>query len=380
MLGIAIFGLRFSARDLLAICVVAIVATAAMLIASRPSVRSRATRFIGDGTNRLRAARDRIGLNRLRLLGQASLALLFAALSFQRITGFVRALVPVGLDIRIYYRGVEAWLRGANPWDAYVATGTHVKFFYAGSPATTLVLAPGALLSEDHFTVLWLGLTALSAVAILRWLRLPLWWLMFPPIAEALFSGNPQLIILMLLLAGGGPLGAAADTIGVALKVYAIVPLLAERHLRRLGLALAVTIASFLIAPSMWFEYLNQFGTISARLAHGSGNGFSAFYYPLLLVPTAVAIVLLWRRDPKAAAWLAVPALWPATELHYSTLALPVMNPLLAVLLAIPIPRLPPVAIILYVIWRYAAEPVQRRLANWATEATVAADARAEPL
>jgi hypothetical protein len=38
---------------------------------------------------------------------------------------------------------------------------------------------------------------------------------------------------------------------------------------------------------------------------------------------------------------------------------------MLAVLLAIPIPQLAPVAIILYVAARYAAEPFESRLAVW---------------
>jgi hypothetical protein len=328
------------------------------------------TRSIGSGLIRLDAARDRVGEDHLRILGQIVLAAWFAGQTYLRIARFVRNQVPLGQDIRIYYRGVQQWLHGGNPWSASVVAGTHVTFYYAGSPATTVLLAPSALLSEDQFTLFWLGLTALSALAIVRWLRLPLWWLLFPPTAEALYSGNPQLVVLMLLLAGASRPGVMADAIAVALKVYAVIPLLGERRLRRVGLALAVTIATFAVAPSLWVDYIGQFGAISARLALESGNGYSAFYYPLLLVPTAIAIILLWRRDPKAAAWLVVPALWPSTEFHYATFAQPVMTPLLAILLAVPIQRLAPVAIILYVVWRFAAEPVRMRLATWAALAT----------
>ena len=45
------------------------------------------------------------------------------------------------------------------------------------------------------------------------------------------------------------------------------------------------------------------------------------------------------------------------------------MTPLLAVLLAVPNQRLAPVAIMLYVFWRFAAAPVQAHLAAWAAEA-----------
>jgi hypothetical protein len=172
----------------------------------------------------------------------------------------------------------------------------------------------------------------------------------------------------MLLLAGSGRVGTLADSIAVALKVYTVIPLFGERQLRQIALAFGLTIATFVVAPSLWLNYAEQFGAISSRLAQQSGNGYSAFGYPTLLVPTAIAIFLLWRRDPKAAAWLAVPALWPSTEFHYSTFAQPVMTPLLAVLLALGVPQLPPVAILLYVLWRFAGPPVRAHLAAWAAD------------
>jgi hypothetical protein len=326
------------------------------------------TRWIAAAIVRLQAVRQQVGEERLRFVRQAALAGWFFFFTYILLfETFVSLGIPIGMDIRIYYRGVQNWLSGGDPWAAR-AVAHHSMFNYAGSPATTILLTPSALFSEDQFTALWLVLTALSALAIIRWLRLPLWWLLFPPTAEALYSGNPQLVVLMLLLAGAGRTGVVADAISVALKVYAVIPLLGERRLRLIGLALVFTIATFVIAPSLWIDYAGKFGTISTRLAQQSNNGYSAFYYPVLLVPTAIAILLLWRRDPKAAAWLAVPALWPSTEFHYSTFAQPVMTPLLAVLLAVPVHFLTPIAIILYVFWRFAAAPVHGHLAAWAAD------------
>jgi len=363
---VAALGLSLATREILAVGVVLVIVAA---IAWYASTRWPLTRSIGAGIVRLQAVRERVGKDHLRILGQIALAAWFAGQTYMRIARFVRDKVPLGQDIRIYYRGVQGWLHGGDPWAAQVVVDSHHAFSYAGSPVTTVLLAPSALFSEDQFTLLWLGLSALSALAIVRWLRLPLWWLLFPPTAEALFSGNPQLVVLMLLLAGASRPGVLADAIAVALKVYAVIPLLGERRLRRVGLALVLTLATFVVAPSLWIHYAEQFGAISTRLAQQSGNGYSAFYFPSLLGPTAIAIVLLWRRDPKAAAWLAVPALWPSTEFHYSTFAQPVMTPLLAVLLAVPNQRLAPVAIMLYVFWRFAAAPVQAHLAAWAAEA-----------
>lgn len=325
------------------------------------------TRSIGSAVVRLRAIRERVGEDRLRILGQIALAAWFAAQTFMRIAMFVHDKVPIGQDVEIYYRGVQEWLQGRDPWAAQVVVPPNHVFSYAGSPATTVLLAPSALLSEGQFTVLWLALSAVSAVAIVRWLKLPMWWLLFPPTVEAMYSGNPQLVVLMLLLAGAGRAGVVWDSIAVVLKVYAVIPLLGERKLRRVCLALVLTMATVVVAPSLWIHYAQEFGAISARLARESDNGWSAFYHPKLLVPTAIAILLLWRRDPKAAAWLAVPALWPSTEFHYSTFAQPVMTPLLAVLLAFP-PLRVPYTIMLYVAWRFASAPVHAHLAAWAAD------------
>ena len=369
MLAVTFLGHAISGRLLLIIGAVGVgIVLIGILLWQR---RTHVVRAIGAGIVWLVAVRGQVGEERLRLLGQIALAAWFILQSYQRIARLLRDEVPLGQDIQIYYRAVQEWLAGGDPWSASVAVNPHAIFHYAGSPATTVLLAPSALFSEGQFTALWLVLSAMSAVAIVRWLKLPIWWLLFPPTVEALYSGNPQLVVLMLLLAGAGRSGVAADTIAVTLKVYAIVPLLAERRPRRIVYALGLTLATVVVAPWLWTEYLTQFGAISARLERESAGGFSAFYHPVLLVPTAIAIILLWRRDRKAAGWLAVPALWPSSEFHYSTFAQPVMTPILAVLLSVYAQQgLVPVAIMLDVFWRFAAEPVRTRLAAWAAAAS----------
>ena len=369
MLAVTFLGHAISGRLLLIIGAVGVgIVLIGILLWQR---RTHVVRAIGAGIVWLVAVRGQVGEERLRLLGQIALAAWFILQSYQRIARLLKDEVPLGQDIQIYYRAVQEWLAGGDPWSASVAVNPHAIFHYAGSPATTVLLAPSALFSEGQFTALWLVLSAMSAVAIVRWLRLPIWWLLFPPTVEALYSGNPQLVVLMLLLAGAGRAGVAADTIAVTLKVYAIVPLLAERRPRRIVYALGLTLATVVVAPWLWTEYLTQFGAISARLERESAGGFSAFYHPVLLVPTAIAIILLWRRDRKAAGWLAVPALWPSSEFHYSTFAQPVMTPILAVLLSVYAQQgLVPVAIMLDVFWRFAAEPVRTRLAAWAAAAS----------
>ena len=283
----------------------------------------------------------------------------FAWQTWQRISYFVEHHFPLGIDARIYYRGVTAWLSGGNPWDAAVTVGGS-PYHYAGSPVTTVLLAPAALVSEDTFTAIWLVLTAAAIVWTLRRLHLPLWWLLFPPISEALFSGNPQLIVLALILSNSIWLAA----IGTGLKVYAFIPLAGESRWRAIGVAIVLNAATIAIAPNLWSRYISAFGDISTRLQFESLEGYSAFYFPALLAVTIIALVVLALRDRRAAGWLTVPAIWPASQLHYSTLALPVMSPLLAFFLAIPILRLPPEIIVVEVVRRLLAPSVTAYVAR----------------
>jgi hypothetical protein len=306
---------------------------------------------------RLQVARGDRGLAPVaRRVGTILLAVWFAWHTYDRISYFVGLRLPVGIDATIYYRGVVAWLQGSNPWDAAVVVGGW-PYHYAGTPVTTVLMAPAGLLSEEAFTVVWLVLTWVAAVWTLRRLRFPLWWMLFPPIAEALFSANPQLVVLALLVANR----SVASALAAGLKVYAFIPLVGERRGRQISVAVAFYAATFVIAPSLWLDYLRQFGSISSRLEYESQQGGSAFYFPVLLAVTAVALLILALRDRRAAGWLAVPAVWPSSQFHYSTMALPVMSPLLAVLLAVPMSRLAPVAIILEV-GRRLVEPWAARL------------------
>ena len=296
----------------------------------------------------------------------------FAWHTYHRISLFLDLHLPVGIDARIYYRGVVDWLHGGDPWAAAVTAGG-ATYHYAGSPATTVVLAPAGLLSEDVFTALWLALSAAAAVFVLRRVHLPIWWLLFPPISEALFSGNPQLVVLALLLADRSWLAAVAT----ALKVYAFIPLVGEGRWKAIAAAVAFNVATIAIAPGLWLKYIGDFGMISGRLAQESLHGYSAFYFPGLLVVTAIALVALALRDRRAAGWLAVPAAWPASQFHYSTMALPVMTPFLAFFLAIPELRLPPEIITIEIARRLVSPTVMRAVARWRGSAAIPDDASA---
>jgi hypothetical protein len=291
----------------------------------------------------------------VRRMGTVLLAVWFAWHTYERISFFLRLRFPVGIDAMIYYRGVVAWLHGANPWDAAVVIGGST-FHYAGTPATTVLMAPAGLMSEEAFTAVWVVLSWAAATWTLHRLGFPLWWLLFPPIAEALFSANPQLVVLALLVANR----PWASAVATGLKVYAFIPLVGELRWRQIALAVSLYAATFVIAPALWLDYLRLFGSISSRLESETQRGGSAFYFPVLLGVTVVALLILALRDRRAAGWLAVPAVWPSSQFHYSTMALPVMSPLMAVLLSLPMARFAPVAIIVEVVRRLVAPWVAR--------------------
>ena len=223
----------------------------------------RPSRWLDELTARARASPLIRGVaDATRLTWPFALFGWFAWQTYHRLSLFAALNFPIGIDAHIYYRGVVAWLRGGDPWSASVAAGG-AAYHYSGTPVTTVILAPAALLDEGTFTVVALVATWLAAVFILRRVRLPLWWLLFPPISEALFSANPQIVVLALLLVKG-PWAAA---IGTALKVYAFIPLVGEARWRAIAIAVAFNAATVPFAVGLWAQYIDQFQEISNRLA-----------------------------------------------------------------------------------------------------------------
>ncbi|HTS14252.1 MAG TPA: hypothetical protein VMH24_01190 [Candidatus Sulfotelmatobacter sp.] len=237
--------------------------------------------------------------------------------------------IQPGGDAVLYARGARAFLDGGNPWDA-VLVGSGQSFHFAGLPPTVLAFIPFAGLAEAATAWGWVALSVASALYIVRRLRLPWWYLAFPPLVLGVYAGNPQIALLALLLAGAGPLGAM-------LKVYAVVPLAGEGRWRALAVTVGIFGASVLVAPGLWTSWLGQLGAVSATLASEANGGFSAWGQPWpLLLATVVALVVIAWQDRRAAGWLAVPALWPASEYYYATMILPLATPLLAFAMAIP--------------------------------------------
>ncbi len=246
------------------------------------------------------------------------LAVWFGIISAMRLSILVTG--SPGFDGRLYLKATRAWLAGTDPW-VFIDTQR-----FAAPPPSLVPLAPVAVLPEEVGVAVMIVLAALGAFATIRLLRLPLWWLLFPPFVDGVWNGNPQTLIVPLILVGAGPIAAF-------LEIYALVPMIFTLRWR----AILVTAAALLLtAPFLpWASYIAQFTDLSAALGSQSDGGLSATAIPWLLPVAIVALVLCGR---ERAGWLAVPVVWPATQWYYSTLALPALTPIAAAILAIPVP------------------------------------------
>lgn len=237
--------------------------------------------------------------------------------------------ITLAIDAVHYQRATDAWLTGGDPWAVYekgvqFAAGPHTLLFYV---PTHLVPLPAA-------AAIWMAIGVAASVWVVRRLDLPLWWLAFPPLFHAIWNGNPQTLMVALLLVGRMP----ASAVAAAVKLYALVPLVFRpRHLIAAGAFLAVTL---LVVP--WELYLESGGGTAEHL-EGAWNG-SAWRFPILVVPTALALLAL---RSKGAEWWSIPAIWPGTQFYYASTVLPVVarQPILAGLLAAPVPLMAPVVV-----------------------------------
>jgi hypothetical protein len=224
----------------------------------------------------------------------------------------------------IYTAAARAWLTGGDPW----SVGPPAVLF-AGPPPMLLPFVPFVPLPDE--ATRWLSVIAAGALAYLavRRLRLPLYWLLFPPVFGSVLLGHPEVLVLALLVAGGVLSGLAA-----VIKPYAGLALLAERRWAAIVLGLAVVGLTVLVLP--WARFIDELPAIAANLAR-QAQGESTFGNPLLM---AVAVVALARLGVRRALWLATPLLWPAAQPGYRAMTVPALSPLIAAAWALPIPGL----------------------------------------
>jgi len=249
----------------------------------------------------------------------------------------------LGTDGHLYYEASAAWLSGGNPWDVFV-TNRGLEYHYYALPTAAVLIAPFTKIPEDLFVAIWIGIQVVAAVYVVWRLKLQWWWLAFPPLVDGILAGNPSPLVIALLVAPH----PAAKAFAVLLKVYAGLPLLGERKWRAVLIAAGIVVASVLLAPGLWAQFIDGSSDRTARQLIEAQGGFSAFDKPVVLAGACLALALIARRDLRVAGWLAPIAIWPGSQFHWSTLAMPVMTLPMAYLLALPGLGLPPLAVMLY--------------------------------
>ena len=238
--------------------------------------------------------------------------------------------ITFGIDARHYQRAASAWLTGGDPWAVY-----EYDVQYASGPHTLLAYAPTHLVPLQVAVAIWMLIGAAAAVWVVRRLDLPLWWFAFPPLFHGVWNGNPQTLMLALLMVGSSVAAVAA----AAVKLYALVPLLFRP--RQFVAACVVLAASLLIVP--WQLYVASGGGAAGHL-EGAWNG-SAWRIPILVPAVIVALWVLRRHGGE---WWSIPAVWPGTQFYYVSTVLPVVarRPILAALTAAPVPVMVPAIVI----------------------------------
>jgi hypothetical protein len=292
-------------------------------MSSEPPAVPAAQETGGPGKGSLPALLDRRPFNSpwvARMVGTFGLPVWFGMQSLSQLFLSADDLKYLYFDARLYLDATRAWLAGGNPWDVQLAGN-----YFAAPPPTLLPLAPFALLPPDAGVAVLAALVILSAVATIRLLHLPWWWILFPPLFQCMLSANVHAMLLPLILLKGG-------TIATLLKVYAAVPLAILGRWRALVMVVVVLVVTAPLLP--WSMFLDDAAGITGRLAQQTKFALPT---PLLILATPFAALAVLIVGRERGAWLAVPAVWPSQQYYYGALALGARSGIAAALVALPI-------------------------------------------
>ena len=252
-------------------------------------------------------------------------------------------------DARLYLMATRTWLDGGDPWSVQLAGN-----YFAAPPPSLLPLAPFAVLPLDVGVAVVALTCFVGALATVRMLRLPWWWLLFPPLVQCLLSANVHALLIPLILVGAGWLATV-------LKIYAVITAAILGRWRAVAIALVLLIITAPLLP--WGPYLDQFGPISARLADQTKHHIPELLLLGLSPLIFIGLVLIGR---ERAAWLAPLALWPSQQYYYGTLVIPTQSAVAAALIALPVTGsgILAVAALAAIAWREGRRPA------WPTRGT----------
>jgi len=212
----------------------------------------------------------------------------------------------------------ERW----DPWSAQVG-----GIVFAAPPPTLLLYALFVWVPERLFVPMALLANVGACIVIVRRLKLPWYFVLFPPLVEGALPGNPEPVFVALLVAGH----PVSEAVAAILKLYGLVPLLVLRRWRSMVIVAAMLALSAAVLP--WSTFIAELPAIQKALADQSRLGLRDVPFLLPFVLASLWLLGRWR-----AAWLVVPALWPATQLHYAAMALPAVTPVIAAAAALPLP------------------------------------------
>lgn len=180
--------------------------------------------------------------------------LIWLVLAFAALYALAQALgiVPEAFDAKAY------WLAGQS--DPYARSTVGQGYAYLYSPAFIQAFAPFQLLPWPAFTAVW---TILMAGALV-WTAGPwsLLLLAILPVFSAITIGNIEFFLAAAIVAGFRyPASWAFVLLTKSSMGVGLVWFLVRREWRSLLLAFGATVAiggvSFLVAPSLWFDWLN---------------------------------------------------------------------------------------------------------------------------
>jgi hypothetical protein len=245
----------------------------------------------------------------------------------------------IGIDGRIYTDASRVWLAGGDPWTTAYEFGIR----YGAPPPSLLVTAPLTILPSVAAGLVVVVVSAVLAVAAIRSLGLPGWWILWAPILDGVLVGSLDIATMALLVLAAGRAAAFAPM----LKVYAVLPMLGDRRWRQLALTGALFVATIPFLP--WATFIADVPIVSATLSQQAMTT-SVWGNPLLWIGFAIGLASLGAHR---AGYLAVPVLWPSTQPHYGAITLPVamLSTILAVgfAFAFLVPWAPAFSVLLYV-------------------------------
>ncbi len=250
----------------------------------------------------------------------------------------------LGIDVEIYRHAAEVALAGGNPW-----TTEPGRVPFVAPPPTLLPYVPLTLIPLGVATVAFIGTCLGAAVWAIRRLGLPLWWILFPPLFDALIVGNPDALVLPLLVARGPVSGLA-----IVFKVYAAVPLIIQR--RWVPLIVGAGVSALALPQAA--NFLSEADTIAAAMTnHAKLSAWGTVF----AIPVIGA---LWYLRHNGAEWLIVPALWPNSQTQYGAMALPAVHryPVGAALIGLNTPLLPPLAVVVMAVEEWLRRRAEARV------------------